>query len=79
MHALRRGTHYAEALDRDFREIQEDFFMLTFYETQPKPKFGMVRHSVSVYPVRLTLKNAAPVSFRCCINEIAITDSVQGG
>ena len=48
MHALKRGTFYAEALDRDFREIQEDFFVLTFYETQPKSNFGMVRHSVSV-------------------------------
>ena len=47
MHALKKGTFYAEVLDRDFREIQESFFVLTFYETQPKSNFGMVCHSIS--------------------------------
>lgn len=75
MHALRKGTFYAEALDRDFREIQENFFVLAFYETQPKPNFGMVRHPISIDLVRRILNDYSLISITCAINKIAVTDN----
>lgn len=74
MHALRKGTFYAEALDRDFREIQEDFFVLAFYETQPKPNFGMVRRPILIDLVRRILNDYSLFSIIYAINKIAVTD-----
>ena len=42
LNALKKNSFFAAALREDFQQHQEDFNVLTFYETLPMPKVGMV-------------------------------------
>ena len=43
LNALKDNSFFAAALRDDFQQQQEDFSVLTFYETLPMPGIGMVR------------------------------------
>ena len=42
LNALKKNSFFATALREDFQLNQEDFDVLTFYETLPMSKVGMV-------------------------------------
>jgi hypothetical protein len=42
MEALKKDSLFADELARDFREQLEDYYVLSFYETLPFKKLGLV-------------------------------------
>lgn len=42
MEALEKDSLFADELARDFREQLEDYYVLSFYETLPFKKLGLV-------------------------------------
>lgn len=42
LNALKQNSFFAVALRRDFQLHQEDFHVLTYYETLPMPRVGIV-------------------------------------
>jgi protein SERAC1 len=43
MEALKKDSLFADGIIQDFRHLLEDFFVLSFFETLPYKKIGLVR------------------------------------
>lgn len=57
LEALKKSSYFAEILQNDFMERQDDFYVRTFFETKPKKHIGIV--STIVQPSVTGVNSAA--------------------
>jgi hypothetical protein len=52
MEALKKDSLFADDLAQDFRQQLEDYYVLSFYETLPFKKLGLV--NICFYPLAIS-------------------------